>query len=118
MRATHEEGSEKAMRAHAGHLPGAVALRSRFGAALIVLAVAVGAAACGGNDLLIGSSVPVVLPTGIACLARDAPCQVPSECCSGLCQAAVCDCVASGGFCAASNECCNNSCNTAINACN
>lgn len=98
--------------------PSTVRRPSRLIAALIALAVATGAVGCGGNDLVIGSSVPFVPPTGVACLARDAPCTDPAQCCSGLCQAAVCDCVSAGGFCATSNECCSNSCNAAINACN
>ena len=86
--------------------------------ALLVLAVGVGAVGCGGNDLVVGSSVPIVRPTGTACLARDASCALPTDCCSGLCQAAVCDCVSAGGFCSTDNICCSNSCNAAINACN
>jgi insecticidal peptide len=106
-------------RLHSGSLPRPVLWRSRLVAALIVLAVGAGAVGCGGNDLVVGGTVrPTVLPTGTTCLPRDARCTTPAECCSGLCQAAVCSCVLAGGPCSANNTCCSNSCDTAIGTCN
>jgi hypothetical protein len=86
-----------------------------LGVAAVVLAILIVILAyggCGGPDLIVGSALPPsVIPTGGACKPANASCAGPLECCSQLCNAALCSCLSRGSTCTFSNTCCSGLCN-------
>lgn len=83
-----------------------------------------GSTGCGGSDIVIGSTtIPIPSTTGTpgtpgGCRGLDQPCARPADCCSGLCQGAICDCASRTEFCTANAQCCNANCNFTFNQCN
>jgi hypothetical protein len=86
-----------------------------LGIALLVLATLIVVAAhggCGGNDIVFPGTglIPSVLPSGGSCKANGASCAAPADCCSQLCQAALCACLSKGATCTFPNTCCSGNC--------
>jgi hypothetical protein len=86
-----------------------------LGLAALVLAaliVVLAHGGCGGNDIVIGSAIPPsVIPTGGQCMPNGSSCASPLDCCSQLCQAAICACLSRGATCSFNNTCCSGVCN-------
>jgi len=86
-----------------------------LGIAAVVLAaviVLVAHGGCGGDDIVFpgGGLNPTGRPTGGMCKASGASCAGPLECCSQLCQAALCACLDRGSTCTFNNTCCSGNC--------